>query len=222
MDQINVDGAGTAGLDRFPDECPICRIKIRPVGKYSKAGGKKYFADLECLFACTNLDCQGLFISYYKRSKADPSFIFDGRSKPIETTEYYIPSSIVPLSPSFCSIYQQAHKAEEIGLTEICGVGYRKSIEFLIKDYASKKYPEKSSKIKSDTLGACIKSYVDDTRLKEVAERATWLGNDETHYERRWENKDLSDLKLLIKLSLHWIEMELLTAEALASMPAKT
>jgi hypothetical protein len=46
-----------------------------------------------------------------------------------------------------------------------------------------------------------------------MAERATWLGNDETHYVRKWEDKDINDLKILIKVTLHWIEMELLTEQ---------
>jgi hypothetical protein len=59
------------------------------------------------------------------------------------------------------------------------------------------------------------------SEIKQVSERATWLGNDETHYQRRWVDKDLSDLKVLIDLVLHWIKMEHLTDEALNSMPAR-
>lgn len=40
---------------------------------------------------------------------------------------------------------------------------------------------------------------------------AVWLGNDETHYYRRWEDKDINDLKLLIKLTANWIEIKELT-----------
>lgn len=64
-----------------------------------------------------------------------------------------------------------------------------------------------------------IRDHVSDTKVKQVAARAVWLGNDETHYSRKWEDKDLKDLKMLIKLTLHWIEMDELTQEALKSMP---
>ena len=57
-----------------------------------------------------------------------------------------------------------------------------------------------------------------DRNIKEVTKRATWLGNDEAHYERRWLDKDLSDLKRLIDLVLYWIQAEQLTAEAIRSM----
>jgi hypothetical protein len=48
--------------------------------------------------------------------------------------------------------------------------------------------------------------------------RPTWLGDDETHYERRWIDKDMGDLKRMIDLVLHWIQAEQLTAEAIRSM----
>jgi hypothetical protein len=60
---------------------------------------------------------------------------------------------------------------------------------------------------------------VGEGRIQATASRATWLGNDETHYVRTWEDKDLSDLKKLIDLTLYWIGAEILTRELEASMP---
>jgi hypothetical protein len=54
-----------------------------------------------------------------------------------------------------------------------------------------------------------------------VAKRAVWIGNDETHYIKKWNNKDLTDLKILIDLTLHWIEMESLTETYYVEMPEK-
>ena len=98
-------------------------------------------------------------------------------------------------------------------------MGYRKAFEFLIKDYLIKNRSNDANAIKSAMLGACINNYVTDTNTKNVAKRVTWLGNDETHYERRWVDKDLSDLKTMINLAIHWIEAEHATAELLKSMP---
>jgi hypothetical protein len=36
---------------------------------------------------------------------------------------------------------------------------------------------------------------------------------------RKWEEKDLNDLKMLIALTLHWIEMDELTKKVMADMP---
>jgi hypothetical protein len=127
--------------------------------------------------------------------------------------------SIREVSPTFCSIYNESFRAEQLGLMQICGVGYRKSLEFLIKDYLKKKHPGKVAEIENKFLGRCIKEDIADANVKAVAERATWLGNDETHYVRKWVDKDLTDLKKLIDLTLHWMAAEELTADTLASMP---
>jgi hypothetical protein len=56
-----------------------------------------------------------------------------------------------------------------------------------------------------------INDYVNESRIKSTARRVVWLGNDETHYYRTWEDKDIKDMKILIDLTLHWIESEELT-----------
>ena len=108
--------------------------------------------------------------------------------------------------------------AEAYGLTEVCGAGYRKALEFLVKDYLIQVSPQDASDIKKEFLGTCIKARVQDVKVKQCAELAAWLGNDETHYERRWVGKDLGDLKLLIDLTVHWVSSELLTQKYSASM----
>jgi hypothetical protein len=114
-------------------------------------------------------------------------------------------------------ILNQAVEAEAHGLDEVSGVALRKAFEFLIKDYCINRNPDKEKIIKKTFLGACIKEFVDDPKIKKCAEKAVWLGNDETHYERRWEDKDINDLKTLIQLSMNWIVNEKLTEEYMKS-----
>jgi hypothetical protein len=124
-------------------------------------------------------------------------------------------------SKEFCEIYNQAYASESQGNLKICGVGYRKALEFLLKDYLIELHPGKVDEIKSKFLGKCIEEYVSNTNIKAVAKRAVWLGNDETHYVRIWEGKDLDDLKKLVDLTVHWIEMEKLTDSVMKEMPEK-
>lgn len=58
-----------------------------------------------------------------------------------------------------------------------------------------------------------LKNHVSDPRIQLVAEKALWLGNDETHYLRKWVNHDLDDLLVLIELTVKWIEIEELSAK---------
>lgn len=53
---------------------------------------------------------------------------------------------IKDLSPNFVKIYHQAEQAENTGLSDICGLGYRKALEFLVKDYAIAFNPTETGK----------------------------------------------------------------------------
>ncbi len=92
-------------------------------------------------------------------------------------------------------------------------------MEFLIKDYLIKDKPEERNNIESSMLGKCIDNHIDNNKIKQVAKRAVLIGNDETHYVRKWDNKDIEDLKKLIELTINWIEMEIQTKELLVDMP---
>ncbi|WP_158787947.1 DUF4145 domain-containing protein [Granulicella sp. L46] len=131
------------------------------------------------------------------------------------------PKLVAEISPSFANIYGQAEAAEAQPLSEIAGVGYRRALEFLVKDYLISQYEDEKAKadIRGLFLGRCIEKYVKNENVKLVAKRAAWLGNDETHYVRLWEGKDIKDLKNLIALTVSWIEMELRTLELKKDMP---
>lgn len=127
--------------------------------------------------------------------------------------------TIKETSPDFCEIYAQAEKAEQHGLNLVAGPGYRKALEFLMKDYACILRPDEKATIEKMLLGNCISEFIESDQIKAIAKRATWIGNDETHYVRKWADKDLNDLKNLILLTLHWIEIERLTKDIVNGMP---
>jgi len=118
--------------------------------------------------------------------------------------------NITDISPLFGEIFNQAHIAEENGLKHICGPGYRKALEFLIKDFLIlhkfKGDAAKKEELQTLFLGVVIQKFVEDDRIKQCAKRAAWLGNDETHYTRRWQDKDLEDLKSLILLTVNFTD----------------
>ena len=64
----------------------------------------------------------------------------------------------------------------------------------------------------------CIKKYINDHNIKECASRAAWIGNDETHYERKWVDKDAVDLDDIIKLTVAWMDYNLRTKKLLSEM----
>ena len=203
---------GQVQFEGYPNKCPFCHKAITPNFIYGLKRGR----NLEIFLSCPNLECNRGFIGYYELRDM---FRFTGQVTQGTLVEKNFSETITNISNSFETIYNQAYIAEQQNLSEICGVGYRKALEFLIKDYAIYNMPENKDIIEKKLLASCISEYVDDTRVKSVAKRAVWLGNDETHYIRKWEGKNLDDLKKLIELTVHWLEMEALTKGFESEMP---
>ncbi len=208
----------SATIDRLPSECPLCHFAIHPILHHAIADQAGTAAKMQVVLQCTREECQEGFFAYYDR-KDENNVLHLSRCAPISPQKTAWDDTIKSISPNFVEIYDQATAAESYKLDQIAGVGLRKAIEFLIKDFLIHRIPNKKETIKETLLGACIKTFVDDEMLKKAASRAVWLGNDETHYVRKWENKDILDLKKLIKLTVLWIERIEHTAEFLRDMP---
>jgi hypothetical protein len=116
-------------------------------------------------------------------------------------------------SPKFIAIYQQAAMAEQLGLDELVGMGYRKALEFLVKDYAILQHPTEEANITKTWLKKCIEEYITDDEIRACAEETAELGNNETHYERRAQDGDIEDLKEVLHLTAGWIASKLKTKE---------
>ncbi len=209
-------GARKVPIDE-PSECPMCKHAILPqeLNQFVYSVGNDSWR-LASTYLCKN--CYQPFIAFHTIDKDPNGFGYIGRLQyvaPIHNERKAFDTRIDALSPSFVEIYNQALAAENGNLDQIAGIGYRKALEFLIKDYLIHKTPEDESAIKETPLGACISQRVQNDNLKTVASRCAWLGNDQTHYVQKFEEYDLSDLKRLIETAVYWICMELNTEEAL-------
>lgn len=219
---------GSFEIDHFPDMCPICHhgIETKVIG--SNFTEKDIFPKRTCLeliFRCPRLMCQEAFIGYYRKfsdnSGNERGNYYLNSVAPYNPEAPIMIDEIKAISPNFAKVYTQAHTAEKYGLDQICGVGYRKALEYLIKDYLIHTHPNKEKEILENYLGTCINDYIDDIKIKECAKRATWLGNDETHYLRKWIEKDIEDLKILLELTSGWIKSNVLTKKYLDDMKEK-
>jgi hypothetical protein len=200
----------------FPDFCPHCNEKGRPnflIAKYNTSD-----RIIHSSFECNNKKCKKIFLADYNMWTWSPKLI---KIYPKTYLNREFSDTLKELSPQFCKIFNQSAKAESQELDEIAWVWYRKALEFLIKDYLIKSSPEQKEVIENTFLWTCIATYIIDERIKQVSKRAAWLWNDETHYVRKWENKDIEDLKKLIELTINWIQMEIQTKELLIDMPEK-
>jgi hypothetical protein len=133
------------------------------------------------------------------------------------------PANIETISPLFCATYNQALMAETNGLDQVCGPGFRKALEFLVKDYlvgyVYKDQEKKQAEVVKGFLGPVIEKHIEQERIKRCAKRAAWLGNDETHYTRKWEDKDIHDLKSLTVMTVNYIDLTVESDRYLKEMP---
>ncbi len=204
-------------LNQYPGRCPVCLHEIGPID----TDQHWLFAErrLEIVFRCPRPECEHYFVARYSIAPPHQGRYSFSEAVPLTVEPTDRTDLIRKISPDFAAVCRQAEESELRNLKLICGPGYRKALEFLIKDYVISLNPDKTDEIKKMNLAKCIADFVENDKVRDVAQRAIWLGNDETHYLRKWDEKDMKDLKTLIELTVHWIEMETLTEEAIKDMP---
>lgn len=193
--------------------CPICNTKISPIYLYSKT----LFDYTKFSIFCECPSCGKTFIAFYDKLDNKASEYTASNLNylaPIFPATKTFDEKISTLSPNFVETYNQSLSAETYSLNQIAGMGYRKALEFLIKDFCIYKNPNKENEILKDILGHCINTYIEDSKIKNLAKVSVWLGNDETHYIRKFENKDIDDLKMFIDTTLYFILYNLNADEA--------
>jgi hypothetical protein len=211
-------GRGTSNIDHHPDECPICHHAMAINAIYFVMISDKW---LQGVYQCPKLDCHNLFIAAFSVNSYENCCMFK-YTFPVLPIEVEVDAALEDISPEFVETYQQSWRAKKEDLTKIAGTGFRRALEFLVKDYASRNETlENIELIRKKPMVQCIRDHIKEDGIRTVAERAAWLGNDETHYLRKWEDKDIDDLIDLIDSVGNWIVIHLKTERLKASMTAK-
>lgn len=172
--------------------------------------------DYQTVMQCTSGSCGQLLVVSYHEGETGLHLT---KIEPATGATTTVSDEIQKISPRFKPLLEQAVHAEAGGMPDLAGMGYGKAAEILIKDYAIHKNPDKRTEIENMLLGQVIKNHVDDNKVKTVSERAAWLRNDEVHYKRKWENKDINDLKKLLAVVQNWIESDIITDQLEEDMP---
>lgn len=203
----NNSNSGNSYSAENPNICPHCHVANEPRELFKWFDGKenKLLSTWECryhqcgrIFVVSHIeDNDGIFkiertLNGLPKGPIWPEPILnlkDGRT--IGTDEV--------TKSKFINTYLQSLEAESNGHDEIAGMGFRKAIEYLVKDWSIQINPEEKEKILGLWLSSIINEYFTGD-LKEILERATWLGNDQTHYNKLFEEYNIDHLKELIGL----------------------
>jgi hypothetical protein len=131
----------TADILKYPNECPMCHANIHIEPYFNEGNIRNYNNEIDSLnndsiqliFRCPK--CFTLFVSTFSvHYNAGDSYWLDG-SYPQIPQKLEFEDEIRALSPLFVETYEQSNTAEARKLDQIAGCGYRRSLEFLIKDY---------------------------------------------------------------------------------------
>lgn len=156
----------------------------------------------------------------YKCTSCDK--IFHVSYKKFTEEENYQPFSVFPnftgrkfsehitnTSSRFVKLYNQAYKAEYDCNYELAGCGYRNALEVLIKDYAINVLNVPKKEVKDKKLYRAIETYLPDVDMSNCADVVRILGNDNTHYERDYENIDFQVLKQYLDIFIDMIDVKI-------------
>lgn len=182
--------------------CPNCNIATSPTfvdGFYMK------HPDFEvnyCYIVLYCPRCSSLYTARYFDGSAvygSPlNNLFLDSVFPKTANKISFSDNIKEISPEFVSLYNQAAEAEKQDeIKGLAGLGYRKSLEFLVKDYLQLEQNLTKEEIGECRLEKCCKKIEFET-IREFANAATWLGNDETHYVVKHPDYDITQMKAFL------------------------
>lgn len=185
--------------------CPYCGIGTDAVQVTIYPIGITDGTVANASYKCTS--CDKIFhVSYIKLNDEDefkPFSVypnFQGREFSKEISE---------VSPRFVKLYNQAYKAEYDNNYELAGSGYRNALEILIKDFAINVLKHKKDDVVKFKLYGAIAEYLPDVDMSNCADVVRILGNDNTHYERDYENIDFSVLKQYLNIFIDMIDVQI-------------
>lgn len=188
--------------------CPFCGMKTS-CDFISQGYGVSYDHHLFFINQCG--ECGSFFLSqHYNR---DPNIDFV-TTFPNAIYKNEFPKGVEDFSPSFIEIYQQSMTAKLANLTEIVGLGLRKALEYLISDYITNvlKLPL------ANTLENRIKQ-IDITNVNVNATLARWIGNDNTHTQKKHPEFTIDDMIQSIQIVVYYLHAEYISKNLLNIIP---
>ena len=188
-----------------PSTCPHCGINTDAIVRNTHADsfGAQDTKIIFMVLECTN--CKKFFSASYTLKDCATEFC---NTFPMPTVLYQN-SVISNLSPRFVETYNQCLRAEGSNDLNLAAIGMRSALEILIKDYAIIELQEPKEKVASKSLFQAISDYLKEDELIKPADVVRILGNDHTHYQRKYPEHDYQLLKSYMDIFIQLIETKL-------------
>ncbi len=190
---------------QVPRYCPICGMPQCPDvadSKLWKPDGDARYGTV--MYTCNN--CSRKYLVNYDLSPSAESW------KPCSfypVLDLSCKNDVLdPVSPRFSELYAQALRSEQLGDVDLAATGYRNAIECLIKDYAIVELHADPDTVTKESLFEAIGNYLDPDMVK-TADVVRILGNDFTHYQRKYPQFDFKILKTYTAYFISLIERKI-------------
>lgn len=215
---------------RVSKNCPVCNATfgklIVPIVSVSNLPDDSEDDILNDVLSCEVIsvyhciECNSLFAVKYDivskdKSLLDVELMSEGevmcvvvdmlpKSQQVTLFSSFITSVFV----EFVNLYHQAERAECFGLVDICGMGYRRALEFLVHTYVRMNNDKLPDNFNTMSLSQKIHQFIPNDDIKILAERAAWLGNDNVHIEQKHSNYSVEDMKQFISAIVSYIDFK--------------
>ncbi len=196
----------------IPNICPYCAV----ASDYQILQREERKADFDHLETAVILQCPNC------KNFIFAQFLDNGRYKVYPQPQPYpnISKEILTEYPEFAKVYLQALTAESQNLDEICGMGYRKAIEYLVKRYAEQLFQDDKDNIENEPLSKTI-NRIPDADIQLLARKISWLGNDQVHIVAKHPDYGIVDMKNFIEALSYFILMKKRIQQAATISPVK-
>lgn len=209
--KVTTVGGAEYRIYELPTFCPRCRKNAIPriLGPVAIDIDDDGFVEwiVGVPLSCGRCN-RGYVAEYYgNQSEFDPDDLSYLGTVPEAEPHVAVSEALTKISPSFAKVYDEAVAAQATGLEELSGAGYRRALEFLVKDYLISKEPSKEEQFRSMPLGVCIRDHIDLPEVQELAKEALDIGNDFVHFTQ-YGKREVQELRGLINLVWRWIELQ--------------
>ncbi len=136
--------------------------------------------------------CDGTFVATYVIKNKATTFL---SSFPVIKDESDVDHILAGCSPRFADLYKQSYMCYTNQQFDLAAMGFRSALECLVKDFAIEFLNIPKDEVIKKSLFQAIAEYLKDVELVKSADVVRMLGNDYTHYQRKFTDHDIETLK---------------------------
>ncbi|MBN2781902.1 MAG: hypothetical protein JXQ66_01530 [Campylobacterales bacterium] len=197
--QIEIDNI-SFDIQQIPRKCPICHYESEPI---YKSGTIINYHKIDIAFHCTN--CHHMFIGKYKKLQTNKYTLVDTWPKTLRNINF----EIKDISPNFVKLYEESICAYDSELIQLAGIGLKKSLEILLKDFLLHLNQNDADVINKYTLEESMENFNKKINVIEISNINDCMKKSEC-YNTKFEQSDIVRIKALINTISNAIRSQIL------------